>query len=810
MAYSDYTAPLFGDRDMKGFSFPALGSEGKYITTRNRADAVKTDKEGKTLEADILIDYTTHIISGSQAVSAYNTETQLTIKSDSAGCILAVPCNYGGRSELNREETYANMVFLPFNFGDIRSFRYFYITKRGNAPIKQYNNHKLQNLWLYSVGQATHYKTDVAIEWGLTPDIIDSNRTIINPGQVLTQTSRFNANEIIGSPSDLITRLQKINNSNAISSPEQIPNKFDKQILLKMTTLNAEWAARTDSLFNEIIVYVLGVETFTTKWNECPVGSTIATGFPIFTVDGYSQMIRYFQGQSYVSDNDPTPPPSDWSTDWDVWVRGANKPNIYVTMKSDKVDEWLSSTDNKSGIKKSDIKVEWRIREYPLLNNNYNLKNWKKTNYDTALQSSYMEIAQLSHPESDTDPDNDPLYIPGNPPDALQEYYAEWEFRLNWNTYTSTWCYAKVGVIGSPSVPDFANMRNVGEQTDYGFNDSSTVTLHYDEYPPGYDPYPTPPKPSDPGIIGGDTLPTTPTDSALGLGLLTTTYLLTASQAEELGSFIWNFDLFEKIKALNTSPLDNIVSLKIIPYAVSGSPAEIVIGNVSTQINADKVGALPLLKVGELEYQGRYQNFLDVTGDTTAHLFLPFIGFVPIDPIWFTNKKIEVYYAFDAITGTCRAIIAVDRISVANYTSSCGIDIPMSMGSRAQQEAAYVGASLGVMLAAAGAPTAGLTTAVGSIASVAFGDNKNQRTGGVSPMTAQYETRMCYIVIESTNANYPRSSAHDFGMPCNSSYSLAQLSGFTQTCDNPDLSGIGCSEEEKEMIRQLLTSGIYL
>lgn len=793
MGYSDYTAPIFGTIDMGQYYVPSI-DEKYYLKVRNRPEIIIKNDDGTIRKADILITKTYHEINGSQRLDVFNEENQKTFEVQSKGCILAVKRNYGNFHNTALGQTYEIMGGVIGAFKEMYAYDYIFVTegKQLTATSNNYNSGTL----CYGTRRHDSLKLGIPTLIGALPPVND--RIIASQGY------RTGGGATLDRLTRLVSDMQRRNREAKENSAFPDLDVYENDMILQMTALNAEWASRPDSVYRNIYINISSSWGFY-LYNETDmaVGSTIATGFPIFTTDNYSQMIRYFQGQSYVSDNDPTPPPSDWSTDWDVWVRGANKPNLYVTMKSDKVDEWLASEDNKSGIKKSDIKVTYRYAKVDGVDVDLNVDTsqhtFKTMSYDDALQTSYEEIIRAIFDD----------YYPDDL-NILMGMYARLEFRISYAKYNSTWCYFSVGVIGSPSVPDFSEMKNSCGQTDYGFNDSSTVTLHYDEYPPGYDPYPTPSKPSDPSIIGGDTLPSTPTDSDLGLGLLTTTYLLTASQAEELGNFIWNFDLFEKIKALNTSPLDNIVSLKIIPYAVSGSPAEIVIGNVSTQINADKIGALPLLKVGELEYQGRYQNFLDVTGDTTAHLFLPFIGFVPIDPIWFTNKKLEVYYAFDAITGTCRAIIAVDNISVANYTSACGIDIPMSMGSRAQQEAAYVGASLGIMIATAGAPTAGLTTAVGSIASVAFGDNKNQRTGGVSPMTAQYETRMCYVVIESTNANYPRSTAHDFGLPCNSTYSLAQLNGFTQTCDNPDLSGIGCSEEEKEMIRRLLTSGVYL
>lgn len=809
MAYSDYSTSLFGSKDMGFYSPPSNGNVYEF-TARNRPESIVKNSDGQITGADIIMSFTAINPGGGSAANSRNFEYQARIVADSPCAIFAMPKIFGNARETGIDYVYKNYQGIINNFWEMESYTYYLITTTPNVNLYYDNTDGTQRVY---VRQASNNITYIPPSiYGFLPDVRD-----VTTSYNLYKTSSESQVARIRTMNQLVSDLQTLNsdtqNGCRYHAGSQQFGRFKDEDLARLIALNTTWAAMPNSVYSNVrnARYTNIMDLLEGPYIN-PIGSTIASGFPIFTLDSYEQMIRYFQGEDYISDNDINPPPDDWSTDWDVYVRGANKPNIYVTMKSNKVDEWLASSDNESGISKGDITVEWRNRvfsEYPI--ESFTLSKWKTSAYNLQFDTSYMELVQLSYPESADAPGNDPVWMPEAPISELYPYYGQWEFRIKWNNYTSTWCYAKIGVIGSPSVTDFTLMKNVGGQTEYGFNDSSTVTIHYDIYPPGYDPYPTPDKPSTPGIIGGDTLPATPTDSALGLGLLTTTYLLTTAQCNELGAFLWNFDLFEKIKALNTNPLDNIVSIKIMPYAVSGSPREIVIGNVSTSINADKVGALPLYHVGSLEYAGRYDNFLDRGGDTSAHLFLPYIGFVPIDPIWFTDKKLDVYYAFDAVTGTCRAILAVDRIAVANYTSVCGIDIPLSMGSRAQQESAYVGASLGIMLAAAGAPVAGLAAGAGAVATIVQGDNKNQRTGGVSPMTAQYETRMCYIVIESVDANYARSMGHDKGFPCNATYALSQLRGFTQTVDTVDLSSIAnATDQEKEEIKRLLVEGVYL
>ena len=66
------------------------------------------------------------------------------------------------------------------------------------------------------------------------------------------------------------------------------------------------------------------------------------------------------------------------------------------------------------------------------------------------------------------------------------------------------------------------------------------------------------------------------------------------------------------------------------------------------------------------------------------------------------------------------------------------------------------------------------------------------------------------MIFNRPSVQYPKSYKHDFGMPCMITQTLGNLSGFTKCCENIDLTGIVSTNEEKELIKQLLTTGVYL
>ena len=67
---------------------------------------------------------------------------------------------------------------------------------------------------------------------------------------------------------------------------------------------------------------------------------------------------------------------------------------------------------------------------------------------------------------------------------------------------------------------------------------------------------------------------------------------------------------------------------------------------------------------------------------------------------------------------------------------------------------------------------------------------------------------MIALYIDYPHIQYPSTFAKENGLPCNLSLVLKNCKGFTKVAsDNIDLSGIPCLDEEKERLRNILTSG---
>lgn len=843
---NEYTSPFFGDRDMGQFFIPPADTTVAF-TKRNRQSEIKYNDAGQVYAADVLCTHTWHgtwsernidrpnLYPGD--VTKGNTTIQFTVdgEPERPWCVLAIPCTYGNVPK-TATQYYQWVRPCVEEFNDIVAYYYILVGKTNGASMtirRDNTNASGKPIVSYRVVQTGRVEST---ETGGLPLL-----TLFDPVTMIptgAQSIGWIANGFNSGSNNFLNALNALNNaddnrSSRFQSEDLSIYNIDPAVVSRIAILTGAWAARPNNHLSEMRWINLTKNTFVdnvTQWTLYPpnlIGSFIATGLPVFTVDSFDQMVRYFEGDSWLADND-APPPSDWSTDWDIYIKGAQRPDIYITMASPKVDEWLADLeDNTSGLSKDDIKVEYRYREYALnavmdspnpYANSYTTKDWLIDIYDDTRVTSYGENLQLNYPNVNNITGGLVAGGGGEFSDVaineLYPYYAELGFRIHYGKYMSAWCRYKIGVIGSPSVPDFVKMQNEGVQDD-AWQDDSTVTLHYDELPPGYNPYPTPEFPPDINPPPDDT---SPSPSQTGLGLLTTTYKVTPANAKALGRYFWGGNLWQEIKALNTSPIENVVGMVIMPIDIAGDTSTIVVGNVDTNVNGDKISLVPLYTLGSAQIKGRYESFLDYEPYTTIHIFLPFVGFVRLDPVYVTGKTLSVTYSYDIINGLCNAMLFVDGVYIESHQGQCGIDIPLIATNRSQLavglatsllstgEGAVTNIAMGNK---AGAVSGTVSNVIGSLGEYLTGFH-SQRQGGYTPVCAWTETRNCFLVIESPNASYTGTYRHDKGLPCNASHTIGSLSGFTVCDPSVDVSGIvGATEEEKAMIKEYLTTGFY-
>lgn len=301
--------------------------------------------------------------------------------------------------------------------------------------------------------------------------------------------------------------------------------------------------------------------------------------------------------------------------------------------------------------------------------------------------------------------------------------------------------------------------------------------------------------------------PTTGYD--IGACNLTACYELSVERLNNIAIKLWSEDFFSNILLLNNSPIENILSCKLLPLSLSGSENPVKIGNVDMGINGNRlsktvyrynIGTISIPRISDM-------GFLNYAPYTSIVIFLPFIGFKELNTSDIMGRNVSVDYIVDVITGACKAIITVNNYQCYEFDGNCGIDIPLTAGNRSQVEMGYVKAAVGVVSNIASKNIGG---AISSGISGAMQQYHYSTNGSYSPSTGAYEDRTCFIIIDRPQYTEVSKFGHTKGYKCQLSKTIGSLKGFVKTTENVDLSNISAPEYCKKKILDLLSSGIYV
>lgn len=296
--------------------------------------------------------------------------------------------------------------------------------------------------------------------------------------------------------------------------------------------------------------------------------------------------------------------------------------------------------------------------------------------------------------------------------------------------------------------------------------------------------------------------------------LLTTTYKLSQAQLQSLGNFLWQDDFITNIKLLNNSPIENLVSVKAMPISLPvGNEQPLVLGNVDTGIKATPVTNTYIKFTMGTKRVPHFENNFSDYNNVTCDVYLPCIGTIAdIDPREVIGQTLTLKYCFDVVTGDVLAELFNNKGGSLNlmgiYKGNIGIDIPLTASNRAQVEAGYISDFISAVGSVA---TKNVTGVAEAGLSAITRQNTTKSSGSVSGCTAQGLPIKPYLHISSPVVpDYSDTFVHTYGRPCLLSKKLSTLKGYTQIDKNCDLSGIPCTQKEKEMLRNIISSGFYL
>lgn len=317
--------------------------------------------------------------------------------------------------------------------------------------------------------------------------------------------------------------------------------------------------------------------------------------------------------------------------------------------------------------------------------------------------------------------------------------------------------------------------------------------------------------------------PALPTLSAIQSGFIAA-YMPSFSQLQSLGDYLWS-DLFslDTFKKLFSDPMQAILGLSLVPVSPNTADSNVVIGNINTGISMPKVlRQFVTVDCGSITLPEYWGGYLDYSPYTKVEIYLPYIGVRPLDTDEVMGRTLRVVYNVDVLSGACVCFVQCDNTIRYHYVGQCGASIPITANdwTRVVNGAVSIATALGVGVATlgAGAAAGGATAAsmagtgalVGGIASQVLASKPRvEHSGSLAGMGGILGVQFPYIIIQRPRQAVPSGQNAFTGYPAFIKRTLGTVSGYTQVT-GVHLTGLSCTDEEKNEIQAYLEAGVIL
>ena len=274
--------------------------------------------------------------------------------------------------------------------------------------------------------------------------------------------------------------------------------------------------------------------------------------------------------------------------------------------------------------------------------------------------------------------------------------------------------------------------------------------------------------------------------------------------------------------------IDYMLDALILPIAVphgdwehikvGGRELKTVVSGTETWINGQPVtNAYVDFSCGSLSIDEYWVNFLDFAG-TKVKLFLPYVGYVDIQPEYVIGGTLYVDYRFNVVDGSFMCYVRshsgysqLDESLIGQYAGVAAQHIPLQSQDYSNKISGLISAIGSV---AAGAASGGVSAAVGVGAAANAGNTLVQKPGsshanGYNASSSFLSHRTPYIIIERQWSQFSEKYPEEIGLPANSMQRIGDLYGLVKS-QNAHLDTIPCSAEGKETIARLLSEGIIV
>lgn len=363
----------------------------------------------------------------------------------------------------------------------------------------------------------------------------------------------------------------------------------------------------------------------------------------------------------------------------------------------------------------------------------------------------------------------------------------------------------------------------------------------------GEDPYSGPDSPYDPSEPGGgdgdgedpydpgdpNPEPDLPDISIADSGLVTI-YTPQTSQLADLASYLWSNDFITSmVKELYADAMDVIISLGFFPFSITAAGTkEIKVGDRGTGIISNYPSAKYIkFDMGSVNLKTTLGAYIDYAPYTKGDIYIPFVGYVPLDIDAFMGHTIGLKYIVDLCTGSAVAILKRDTDVWQQFACNLLTQIPLSAANYAQMYQTIIGATAilagagiagaaGIGGAAVGGEAAegaqaiasqsgGAAKAASGIMSAAATKPQIQKSNNLSLSAGLLGNKKAFIQLYRPNLALPTKQYMLQGYPSYVESKLSDCSSYTRV-SSVNLTVPGATGNELALIDSILKTGFII
>ena len=313
-------------------------------------------------------------------------------------------------------------------------------------------------------------------------------------------------------------------------------------------------------------------------------------------------------------------------------------------------------------------------------------------------------------------------------------------------------------------------------------------------------------------------------------GKFNTLYAMTDTEINSLSDELWSADenklnqILKGLLLMGENPLNCIVSLQLFPFDITRQAGTTTQGSITlgaTQMNTTgtKVKNLnSVIDIGSVKLRRHFNNFFDYEPYSTAFIYVPYCGTIQLSLNDVIGKTVSVKLLIDYISGVCTAVVFSDGIPVIYKNGCISQQIAITGTDTATMSSNAISSSLGLLtnttnLIAGGKDVSSVINNSANLLSSSF-DYSARRTiyqtqGANTSQINMCEPQKAYIVLNLPNFDIADDYGFFHGYRCDFYESVKNLSGYTET-DRPNLDGLTATEEEKQMLSEIMTGGFYV